>query len=621
MFVLGTAGHVDHGKSSLLRALTGLEPDRLREEKQRGMTIELNFVWLDSAEFGRVGIVDVPGHQRFVKNMVNGVVSLDAFLFVVAADDSWMPQSEEHLNILKALGVAHGLVIITKSDLVSPEHLSDVEAEVREKFALAGFSGLSVLPFSIHQPVIAVRLALEAMLKQLPAPKTSAYGRLWVDRVFTPRGLGVVATGTLREGALKKGDVLWAWPSGRKGMVKSLQAYGETKLEIFPVSRLAVQLSGLGSNGVGRGTLLCTRMPKLTSNFEAQVQFWKKVPARNFKVAFHYGTEKTLALVIGLGIIDGVGHGCRIKLESPWPLRSGERFLLRAAGEEQTIGAGIVVDTNPPKATKAQALLRLSNFSDSYEGWRNYLQAKSPLLDSDEIQNAIYNSKDTEHKLCDSKFTATTKELNQRFRVSLNAWIKVKPALDQLLTDRVGARRKPFTATELRSVIENSLGWRGEEGEECRWLGPLLEALCDDNSLVRSGEGYLPKNLKREVSQVETKWRTEILEMLRAGAPAPVNLALWFENKKVKREVAHLMSREGLVIYLREAFFLETSAMIQYRVRVKAILTENGQASTKELRDLFGLAREQTVMILEKLDGEGLTYFKDNVRKLNKNIF
>jgi selenocysteine-specific elongation factor len=261
--VVATAGHVDHGKSALILALTGMDPDRLREEKERGMTIDLGFAWLSLPSGAEVGIVDVPGHERFIRNMLAGVGSVRISLFVVAANEGFRPQSEEHLAILDLLGVQNGVVAVTKTDLVDEETLELAVLEVKEKLASTSLKGFPILPVSstTKKGTPELVLALDKAISGAPQPKDVRRPRFWVDRVFTIKGAGTVVTGTLMDGKLKTEMEVELLPPGTgeelKARIRGLQTHKHSAQEVPPGSRVAVNLSGVDPGQLERGTLLC----------------------------------------------------------------------------------------------------------------------------------------------------------------------------------------------------------------------------------------------------------------------------------------------------------------------------------------------------------------------------
>jgi len=256
--VIGTAGHVDHGKSTLIKALTGIDPDRLQEEKDRGMTIDLGFAWLTLPSGQEVSIVDVPGHERFIKNMLAGVGGIDIALLVVAADEGIMPQTREHLAILDLLDIRTGVVVITKRDLVEPDWLELVEAEVEETVAGTSLAGAPLMPVSAvtGEGLDALLATLDRLLLEAPAKPNTGWPRLPIDRVFTVAGFGTVITGTLIHGELRLGQEVEIQPSGKRGRIRGLQSH-KKKAEVMPAgTRVAVNLSWLGTEDLQRGDVL-----------------------------------------------------------------------------------------------------------------------------------------------------------------------------------------------------------------------------------------------------------------------------------------------------------------------------------------------------------------------------
>ena len=333
MFVIATAGHVDHGKSTLVHRLTGMWPDRLAEEQRRGLTIDLGFAWteIDGRE---LAFVDVPGHERFVANMLAGVGPVPAVMFVVAATEGWMPQSEEHLAALQALGVQHALVVISKADLADPQPAIE---QVQERFAGA--------PVVLGTDLDRVRAGLVALVDRLPEPKRDSDIRLWVDRSFTVRGVGTVVTGTLAAGTIRVGDELEH--AGRRVTVRGLQSLGRDETEVGAVARVAVNLRGVDRQHIGRGDTV--RTPGV----------W--LDTAEIDVALRCAGELHRNLVLHVGsaavpvYVRPLGTAARLRLARPLALRIGDIGLLRDPGEHR-IAAGVeVLDVCPPRLRRRGA--------------------------------------------------------------------------------------------------------------------------------------------------------------------------------------------------------------------------------------------------------------------------
>jgi selenocysteine-specific elongation factor len=355
--IIGTAGHIDHGKSSLITALTGRPMDRLVEERRREITIELNFAPLE-LEGGRVaGVVDVPGHEDFVRTMVAGASGIDLALMVIAADEGIMPQTEEHLLILEQLGVARGIPVITKADLAEPDWLQLVMLEVTER--LAGSSVAFDQPVCVSartgQGMDLLRERIEAHTREVnQRPPHDAF-RLPVDRVFSLAGVGTVVTGTAWSGRLTVGDAVTALPSGVRGRVRSLESYGRAVERTQPGDRIAVGIAGVQRTDLARGAVLVTdQLPWSPSEaLDVEVALGANAPralAPRSRVRLLLGTVEVMARALPRSTIEPGGTGrARLRLESPVVARAGDRFVLRSYSPVTTIGGGRILDPLPPR--------------------------------------------------------------------------------------------------------------------------------------------------------------------------------------------------------------------------------------------------------------------------------
>ena len=341
--VLATAGHVDHGKSTLVRALTGMEPDRYAEERRRGMTLDLGFAWT-RLDGDSVAFVDVPGHERFVPTMLAGVGPVPTVLFVVAADEGWMPQSGEHLDALDALGVRHGLLVVTRSDLIEPELAL---GEAQEHLAGSGLGRLPAVAVSgtTGAGLDDLRLAIARLVSSLPDPDPAAPVRFWVDRAFTVRGAGTVVTGTLAEGTVTPDDELAL--DGRRIGIRGLESLGKPVDRAHGVARVALNLRGLGVDGVGRGAALCTpgawlAVTELDGRLHGVRGEKADLEALPREPILHIGSAAVAVRVRPLG--DDI---VRLRLPRPLPLRMGDRVILRDPGRRRVSGL-TVLDVRPP---------------------------------------------------------------------------------------------------------------------------------------------------------------------------------------------------------------------------------------------------------------------------------
>jgi selenocysteine-specific elongation factor len=347
MHVIATAGHVDHGKSTLVRALTGMEPDRWAEERRRGMTIDLGYAWTQLPSGAEVAFVDVPGHQKFVTNMLAGVGPAPAAMIVIAADEGWRQQTQEHVDALLALNIRHGLVVVTRSDLADP---TPVRLDVAQRLAGTCLGGVETVVVSGHTGagVDDLRAALDRVVARLPAPDREARVRLWIDRAFTIRGRGTVVTGTLAAGAIHVGDELAL--GARRLSVRGLQALARPADEIGAVARVAVNLRGIGADDISRGdTLLTPSAWHLTDTVDVALTGGSSADDAG-ELTWHIGAAAVPARVRPLG-----PGFARVVLSRALPLTRGDRAILRDPGRHEITAGALVLDADPPAFTRRGA--------------------------------------------------------------------------------------------------------------------------------------------------------------------------------------------------------------------------------------------------------------------------
>lgn len=359
MHVIGTAGHVDHGKSTLIHALTGINPDRLREEQEREMTIDLGFAWLTLPGGEAVSVIDVPGHEDFIRNMLAGVGGIDAAVIVIAADEGVMPQTREHVAILTLLQVRHGLVALTKSDLVDdPEWLELVRGDIAELVQGTSLQGIRILPVSARtrQGLREFLLALEDVLKDTPTRRDLGRPRLAIDRVFTMTGFGTVVTGTLIDGRLRLGDEVEILPTARKARIRGLQTHKRQVETAFPGTRVAVNLTGVSTEDLARGQVITTPgWLTPTSLLDVQVHVLASAPRplrHDQQIEFFTGASRANARVRVLGVREiapGETGWCQLVLDVPLSVVKQDRFILRQPSPGETLGGGMIVDPHPAR--------------------------------------------------------------------------------------------------------------------------------------------------------------------------------------------------------------------------------------------------------------------------------
>jgi selenocysteine-specific elongation factor len=354
--VVATAGHVDHGKSSLIVRLTGIDPDRTAEEKRRGLTIDLGYAWCTLSSGREIGFVDVPGHERFIRNMLAGVGPVRLVLFVVAADEGWKPQSEEHLQILDMLGSVGGVIALTKSDLVDERGLATMSGDIRERIRGTALADSPIVAVSAHtgEGIDELRVALDSMIVKAPVPP-DAPARLFVDRVFTIKGAGTVVTGTLVGDCLAVGDEVQLYPTGRRARIRSLQTHKQAEERACPVTRVAANLVGVEREELERGDVL--GLPETlptTQVFEAVLRPVRgvehSITERGAYKVYAGAAEANATLrILGPSSAEPESEAfVRVRTSRPLVLEVFDRFVIREAGRGETVGGGEVLDIEPP---------------------------------------------------------------------------------------------------------------------------------------------------------------------------------------------------------------------------------------------------------------------------------
>jgi selenocysteine-specific elongation factor len=378
MHVVATAGHVDHGKSSLVLALTGTDPDRFEEEKRRGLTIDLGFAHTVLPSGAGVSFVDVPGHVKFLKNMLAGVGAVDACLFIVAATEGWKPQTEEHLRILELVGVRHGVIALTKVDLVDDDHRELVQMDLADHVAGTFLADAEVVPVAatVGLGLDDIRSALDTMLTNTPHARDRERPRLWVDRVFAAKGSGTVVTGTLTSGPLAVGQNVEVGPLRRPARVRAIQTLGQSVESIGPGNRVALNLNGVEHADVARGDAVVTpSMWKPTRLFDASLDVMAALDhdvSRRGAYAVYIGSGEYPAKVRVLGhdaIAPGSSGLVRLHLGTALPLLPGDRFVIRESGRSETVGGGEVLDIAPALPANRAAPDRSADRVVAERGW------------------------------------------------------------------------------------------------------------------------------------------------------------------------------------------------------------------------------------------------------------
>ena len=631
MRVIGTAGHVDHGKSSLVEALSGINPDRLAEEQARQMTIDLGFAWLTLPNGEEIGIVDVPGHRDFIENMLAGVGGIDAVLFVVAADEGVMPQTREHLAIIDLLQIEHGVVALNKVDLVDDDWLELVESEVRETLLATRLAAAPLVRVSAktRQGLDTLILALQNQLSNLPDRINSGRPRLPIDRVFTLSGFGTIVTGTLLDGNLEVGAECEILPKGIKTRIRSLQTHKKKEALASPGSRTAANLAGVSVDQIRRGDVLVkTGTFQPTQRLDVRFRLLADVSSplkHNLEIKFFHYTSEVLGRVRVLGVEElkpGEEGWLQIELQHPIVAVRGDRFILRRPSPPETLGGGEILDPFP--------LRRYKRFG---EEWRERLVALS-LGDPGEVILRLLQRHEwlTFHQIL--QHTNFSAEVVSQALHNLLQENQIIDPLQRFLKGGKESRETPLVArsqwetwqkkalTLLEEYHQTYPLRRGMPREELKkrlnlstpLFQALLQELARQNCLQEEQVLLAQKGFQ---IQLKPSQREQADALLRLFAEAPFSPPGVKECKqKLGDELYQALLELGELIQVSDEVVFRMADYLQAKEMVGEIIAQQGEVSAAQVRDYLQTSRKYALALLEYLDQIGFTERRGDVRIL-----
>jgi selenocysteine-specific elongation factor len=583
MRVVATAGHVDHGKSSLVLALTGTDPDRWPEEKTRGLTIDLGFAFTTLPSGQELGFVDVPGHVRFLKNMLAGVGAVEAAILVVAATEGWMPQSEEHLRILDLLGISHGLAVITKADLVDDDLLELARLEVDERLAgAASFTPTEVLAVDSRsgRGLPELRVALDAMLASAPLATDRGRPRLWVDRVFAAKGAGTVVTGTMAGGTLPLDAEVVILPGRKRARVRHIESHHEELAEAGPGRRVALNLAGIDHTELARGSaLVLPDQWAVTSLVDAALTALPEVELRQGIYKAYIGSGEH---DVRLRLIAAEPPFGRLRLDVPLPLQPGDRIVLRDSGSQATVGGAEVLDVSPVgRARLAAARLPLP------PGPR--ILAGRPWLRPAEIGPLAGVGPDEAKHLAEELVRSGAAHSAGEHLVDSQTLLERRRRALELVADY--HRKQPLEPGLDLPALAAALGLDA---------GRARAALEGTEGLVvEQGRARLSTHRGRVAGEPEAQKLLAALDAVPFSPPAPAEVG-------GSPEIVRGLLREGLLLDLDGAIFT-AAAVEKARQVVREGLERHGSLTVSQARDLLGSSRKYVLAILAHFDAEGVT--------------
>jgi selenocysteine-specific elongation factor len=627
--IVGTAGHIDHGKTALVKALTGIDADRLEEEKRRGITIDIGFANLElplpGGETLRLGFVDVPGHERFVRNMLAGVGGIDLVLLVIAADESIKPQTREHLDICRLLSIRRGITVLTKSDAVDPETLAVVRAEVEDflRESFLGHPSLGEPSLGQPNPIVAVssltgagiddlKRELVRVASEIPAKNSNAIARLPIDRVFTMKGFGTVVTGTLISGAIRREDELEVFSSGRRVRVRGVQVHGKSAEQAVAGQRTALNLAGATTEELSRGMMLAPVSTfHATSRLDVDLSLLSSAkPLKDrARVHFHSYTSETIATVVLYGkkhVEPGESALAQLRLSEPVLLLPGDRFIIRQFSPVITSGGGVVVENTPPRKVK--------NAAD----YARFLRILAEELRAGSLRTRVMAS--GARGLGIAEAVARTGWTAQQIVAGVSENPEVvrirdifisRPALDFVRKDFISA---------LDTFHKHNALVAGVSKEELR--GRFSEATPEVfdsvfNEAARAGKIELAGELVRlpgrgVVMKDEEAESKKIIEAAFATAglkvPALKDVLAGLKVDKIRaQKIVTLLLRDKVLVKISDDLVFHRDTLADLRKRMLLEKAKSPKLDVARFKDLTGVTRKYAIPLLEHLDREHVT--------------
>lgn len=632
MYTIGTAGHIDHGKTTLCKLLTGVDTDRLQEEKARGISIDIGFANLLTPGGRAVGIVDVPGHERFIKNMVAGVSGIEAVLFVIAADEGVMPQTREHMDILRLLGVTRGIIVLTKCDLVEPDWLKLVREDIQAYLKDTPFAKAPIAEVARDRPesLKALVAQIDEMLGERRAADTSSLFRLPIDRVFTLKGHGTIVTGTVISGRVKAGDQVELLPGNLTSRVRSVQTFYHTEQEVIAGQRGALNLPDVEPSQLARGFTAATLGAyRPTPMVDVRLTLLKGLPTAFQKlktmtrVRYYSGTTEAIGrlhLLEGKEIEGGQEQVVQLRFESPVVACKGDRYLLRSFSPVLTIGGGVVLDPYPTKHKKdAQVVARLSKLSESTPGSLladALARAESPMQSAADLAaRQAWTSETTDAALAElGEALGSVERRKKRYYFLKDRLAREGARMRQLV--HAYHEANPLSVGMDRGALQQQFNARLDVESFNDLLAQVApdQQLLVEAALVRE-EGFEPKldpqtqaywnNIEKMLTNEHFLTQAEIF----AGAAM---------KKPAFEKLFSLMFLQRKLVKLPNDIVVLARSLETYERAVVDLLSTRELASTGDIKERLLLTRKALIPLLEYWDAQGLTVRVGNDRKLRQ---
>jgi len=629
--IIGTAGHVDHGKTALVKALTGVDTDRLEEEKRRGVTIEPGFAYIDFDDGSRAGIIDVPGHERFIRNMLAGAGGVDLAMLVVAADEGVMPQTREHLGILTQLGISDGLVVITKIDKSDSDWLELVIDDIEELISGTFLEGKQFVKVSAHtgEGIQELKNALQAMQSKTEEKDTDKPFRLPIDRVFPVDGFGIVVTGTLIEGSVNVGDTAVILPSGEKAPVRNIQVHGDNAEKAFTGQRTAISLAGVKRGTVQRGDVLALDGTlNVSSMIDVQLRVLpesSRTIKNSSELHLYHGARTMLAKVFLIEkneLKSGESCYARLKLKEPLPCKRDDRFVVRFYSPLETIGGGVILDSHPQS--------RLSRNDTAIEALKIREQGSFEEIASLAAYElgTVFSEKqlcmraDVEMKTCREAITSLIKK-NELIELISGKYIS-RNILNKLAVDCVKLLESYHKEYPLRGGMNIAeLRQKLIPNADTAEANAVIKTLEDGGVIKLSDKvSALPDfsiTYNPAQQEIHDKLNTE-LQSSKYDVKSPDELSQLFSKaeKRDFEQVFESMISNGELVMVTPLIYWHKSAYNEGLGQLKSHFEKNDEITLAQCRDMLATSRKYALAILEYLDGKQVTKMQGDSRILVK---
>jgi len=629
--VLGTAGHIDHGKTSLIKALTGIDTDRLKEEKARGITIELGFAHLELPGGQLLGIVDVPGHEKFVKNMVAGATGIDIVALVIAADEGVMPQTREHLEICELLKIKHGLVVLTKIDMVDPDWLDLVREDVSEYLSDSFLADAPMVEVSsaTGEGLEELIQTLGRLVEQIPERDTGHLFRLPIDRVFTMKGFGTVITGTSISGRIRTGDEVSLYPQGIPSRIRGLHVHNKEVTEAGAGLRTAINLQGIEKMMLSRGNIIATKDSlRPTYMVDVILNHLHSAPRKlknRAKVRFHAGTAEIISTLILLDRDElNPGETCfaQIRLDAPTAVLKGDRYVLRSYSPVQTIGGGEILNPLPGK-NKRFSETTLSQLRVLHKGGEKEsveLFVALGRFQGVEESRLSFLANMSRKKLADPLNALKSQKRIIQFDKDPALLIHgdfLQKARDEVMeTIETYHRNFPLKT----GLLKEELRSRTAGAKNPKLFNYLIQQLSQEGEIVQEKEVVRLKTHRVTLAQDQKETRRKLEAIYdKSGLQPPYFKELKNEFPgNTASEVLDVMVKEGRLLKVKEDLYFDRNAVNALEQELTAFLKTHGEITTPQFKEMTGTSRKYTIPLIEYFDLKQITVRVGDSRVLRK---